>query len=37
MANELGYIYDAKDVHLSIDGRVVQNFQDGDIDRKSVV
>lgn len=31
MANELGYIYDAKDVHLSIDGRVVQNFQDGDM------
>ena len=24
-------IYDAKDVHLSIDGRVVQNFQDGDM------
>ncbi|KRL81808.1 phage structural protein [Ligilactobacillus equi] len=27
----LEYIYNAKDVHISVDGRVVQGFQDGDM------
>ncbi|WP_283598181.1 phage structural protein [Ligilactobacillus saerimneri] len=30
MANEIKQ-YNAKDVHLSIDGRIVQGFQDGDM------
>ena len=24
-------VYNAKDVHLSVDGRIIQGFQDGDM------
>lgn len=29
--NNDAILYDAKDVHISIDGRVIQGFQDGDM------